>query len=742
MNIYSTITDIEQAILQVGDAVRILGERTEGDMVTMTGRVRSTDHVITNRVVYSKNGLPIEIFPTPATDATKEFVEGEIHDFHTDTVKDVWQPSQQITSWVHKIFQDGEYRIPKTIPFVTKATWDSDKNNWVILDSEQSTLRKVFGSEPVTLSNGLVITPTDNQYPRLSAFGVIYELADNSVAYTVKSFVRSVGGDCVITLSDDTPLIAKKVDSASKNWVQQEAKINAVGQSIARSFTDYFSEKINVKNYGAGLGGSDVDAFNTAILTAFNMNIKTICIPNGVYDLRAGGVNPIIREGTKLVGDNARILCRYGTVFKFGSDTLTKEFHFDGAQFIYDLKPDGTLYDVDALPIHFSRILYGSVRNVKVEKAPKVLKLERCSNISIDYIKGETFNIGRVAIELIRPIVTTLDNISLITTATLQNLDPDALPQSNLPVPNNIFIHVHGGCDTVVFGQSVLSNRFWRGLVIDNVVGEATLNIYSDSLVVDYCYDRGIVINGEGSVSNIEFLRPYIQAANGVGIELNVTGGQTQNISVIRPKILFSGTHGIYAHATADYILTRLIIENPYVIGSGRIGQGYDLFMDNVDYEIRGGHIGRNGKNELGIEKDIQGKYGLYSANCERYLITDLSAGGKDGSYIFVGRGAASQAKVLRDNKVEDGHSNGRTRPDYINKTFTQVSTTTTIANTYGAKESISIVPASGSVTAAIKIDGTIVATNGTWSGTLDSGSSLIIENPSATVNVARVTLA
>ena len=113
------------------------------------------------------------------------------------------------------------------------------------------TLEEIYGVPVFELRVGMTISPVNNQYPKLKAFNAIYELAGNSVSYTVKSFVQSMDGDCVITLSDDTLLVAKKVDAASRNWVKTEAKILAKGTTHERTLSERFADSVNVLDEGA-----------------------------------------------------------------------------------------------------------------------------------------------------------------------------------------------------------------------------------------------------------------------------------------------------------------------------------------------------------------------------------------------------------------------------------------------------------------------------------------------------------
>ncbi|BDM64532.1 hypothetical protein NFHSH190041_19840 [Shewanella sp. NFH-SH190041] len=111
-------------------------------------------------------------------------------------------------------FTDGHTYLPKTAPALMGAEPD---DNWIAYTADKSdVLSDVFGSKPVDLTAGLVITPSNNQYPKLSAFNAIYELADNSVNYIVKSFIQSVDNSVVITLSDNSVVTAYPVAALAK----------------------------------------------------------------------------------------------------------------------------------------------------------------------------------------------------------------------------------------------------------------------------------------------------------------------------------------------------------------------------------------------------------------------------------------------------------------------------------------------------------------------------------------------
>ncbi|EGQ9818943.1 hypothetical protein FV768_23790 [Vibrio parahaemolyticus] len=129
-------------------------------------------------------------------------------------------------------FTDGHTYLPKYVPLLMG---NAPNDDWIPFTADKSdVLSNVFGLKPLDLSVGLIITPENKQYPKILAFGEVYELQDGLDTYTIKSFAQSNGGDCVITLDNDGIVVARKVDSASKKWTHDNftTTVNTVSEML------------------------------------------------------------------------------------------------------------------------------------------------------------------------------------------------------------------------------------------------------------------------------------------------------------------------------------------------------------------------------------------------------------------------------------------------------------------------------------------------------------------------------
>lgn len=63
MIIFPTRDELQQAQLQPGDMIRVLGNSAEGDEPSYTGRVRSGNYATDNELIDIANGLKVELFP-------------------------------------------------------------------------------------------------------------------------------------------------------------------------------------------------------------------------------------------------------------------------------------------------------------------------------------------------------------------------------------------------------------------------------------------------------------------------------------------------------------------------------------------------------------------------------------------------------------------------------------------------------------------------------------------------------
>ncbi|MDW1590221.1 MULTISPECIES: hypothetical protein [unclassified Vibrio] len=116
---------------------------------------------------------------------------------------------------------DNNTYLPKVVPATMAA--DGPDDNWIPYTADKSdTLTDVFGRKPIELLNGVVLTPdTDFNYPKMSAFGKIWELNDGEDILTVSSFEETMDGHLVITLDTASQVIAHKMMGASRSYAEQ-----------------------------------------------------------------------------------------------------------------------------------------------------------------------------------------------------------------------------------------------------------------------------------------------------------------------------------------------------------------------------------------------------------------------------------------------------------------------------------------------------------------------------------------
>lgn len=116
---------------------------------------------------------------------------------------------------------DNHTYLPKSVPAVMDPGGPDD--SWIPYTADKSdTLNDVFGRKPVDLIDGITIVPdSKKQYPKLNAFGKVWELLDGVVQLNVKTFSESQGY-LIITLTDDSQIVASKLDMASRSWSEEK----------------------------------------------------------------------------------------------------------------------------------------------------------------------------------------------------------------------------------------------------------------------------------------------------------------------------------------------------------------------------------------------------------------------------------------------------------------------------------------------------------------------------------------
>ncbi|PSB81564.1 hypothetical protein C5F61_01560, partial [Photobacterium damselae subsp. damselae] len=130
-----------------------------------------------------------------------------------------WEAGQSETNInQQRRWTDNHTYLPKSVPAVMDAGGPND--NWIPYTADKSdTLNDVFGRKPVDLIAGVVLVPDVRlQYPKLNAVGKMWELDDNDQQPTVKSFSETADEHLIITLDDDSQVIANKMEGASREW--------------------------------------------------------------------------------------------------------------------------------------------------------------------------------------------------------------------------------------------------------------------------------------------------------------------------------------------------------------------------------------------------------------------------------------------------------------------------------------------------------------------------------------------
>ncbi|WP_237487219.1 hypothetical protein, partial [Vibrio hippocampi] len=130
-----------------------------------------------------------------------------------------WESGQSETNInQQRRWTDNHTYLPKSVPAVMDAVGPDD--NWIPYTAERAgVLSDVFGRKPIDLVVGLVITPNaKKQYPKLNAFGKVWELVDGTMTITVKAYQESSDGYLIVTLDDDSQVIGEQVEGATRSW--------------------------------------------------------------------------------------------------------------------------------------------------------------------------------------------------------------------------------------------------------------------------------------------------------------------------------------------------------------------------------------------------------------------------------------------------------------------------------------------------------------------------------------------
>ncbi|EPF7752870.1 hypothetical protein ACSVMW_001873 [Vibrio parahaemolyticus] len=186
-------------------------------------------------------------------------------------------------------WDDGHTYLPKTVPAVMDAGGPND--DWVPYTADKSdTLNDVFGRKPIDLVAGVLLAPDLSQhYPKLNAFGKVWELDDGDQQFTVTSFSQTADEKLLITLSDDTQIIATRMLMASQETVDKKSAV-AVDLSMGmKMFPKNTAQSLQVGDLVlAGTEGVFINGLvyalvpeNSGTVSSLNMDTRTLSFEGG-----------------------------------------------------------------------------------------------------------------------------------------------------------------------------------------------------------------------------------------------------------------------------------------------------------------------------------------------------------------------------------------------------------------------------------------------------------------------------
>lgn len=583
--------------------------------------------------------------------------------------------------------------------------------SWVVAEAEPiiATTARQKSSQEIALIDAGALTENYSGLRSINSGG----MADKTIVRVLGYAKNGDGGDGKFCLD---------VSDSSSTDNGGTVLVDASGRRWKR-LTDGLVA--NVCWFGADRTGavSSAAAVNAAItyLNSLGGSVK-LFFPSGKYDLKAGVTQKITKDHFSVAGENALLLCEAGNIFVFDNVVQMRRSAVNGFTFEYTFPTVSTT----AVPIICNKVLYLDLENIRVMNAPAVFYLDSCSNVTIEDVVGTTANVGTNALHFNSCAVVSVDDVMLITTAGLQPIDPLAA-YSDAPVPGNVFIRITGTInDTYFFKPGVLCNRYHRGFYATCDAGQSLLNIWLESCVFDYSYDKGVFIENLGSsVANIRIMDLYAQAAQGIGVHVKTTGGYTMNVTIARPNICFSGSHGIFIEsATGGINNANTIIDDPYIYGGNRLkGGGYDIYCVKSRVVVSGGRVGINSLPYMAI--DMQATWGVVLDGCDEYTVKGVESGGSVGGYQFLNNPTTGyRARLVHDNKMALGHSVAK-KPDYETSTPVAVVSGDTYTNVSPFKEQVSLFGTSASGAAVVEVNGAQCSSQTEWSGILNPGDTL-----------------
>ncbi|EJL6784166.1 hypothetical protein NMR91_003058 [Vibrio alginolyticus] len=189
---------------------------------------------------------------------------------------------------------DNHTYLPKTVPALMGA--DGPDENWIPYTADKSdTLNDVFGRKPIDLLSGVLLAPDLSQhYPKLNAFGKVWELDDGDQQYTVKSFAQTADDKLIITLNDDAQIIATRMLMASQETVDKKSAV-AVDLSMGmKVFPQNTAKSLQVGDVlPAGTEGVQVNGQVYALVPENSGTVSSLDVENLSLYFEGGGYSKL-----------------------------------------------------------------------------------------------------------------------------------------------------------------------------------------------------------------------------------------------------------------------------------------------------------------------------------------------------------------------------------------------------------------------------------------------------------------
>ncbi|EOX4945668.1 hypothetical protein ACFLJY_004382 [Vibrio alginolyticus] len=131
---------------------------------------------------------------------------------------------------------DNHTYLPKTVPALMAV--DGPDDNWVPYTADKADmLNDVFGRKPIDLVAGITLTPDVNSnYPKLNAFGKVWELSDDNSPLVVTSYAEAQNNFLVLTLDTGDTRVATHNQGASRYWVKE--KLGEASKTYTQALID------------------------------------------------------------------------------------------------------------------------------------------------------------------------------------------------------------------------------------------------------------------------------------------------------------------------------------------------------------------------------------------------------------------------------------------------------------------------------------------------------------------------